>query len=44
MKKTRFTESQILDVLKQVESGMKVDDVCRKAGISSATYYNWKSK
>ena len=38
MKKTRFTESQILDVLKQVESGMKVDDVCRKAGISSVRF------
>ena len=44
MKKTRFTESQILDVLRQVESGLKVDDVCRKAGTSSATYYNPKAR
>jgi len=44
MKKTRFTESQIVSVLKEVESGLKVDEVCRKHGISSGTYYNWKSK
>jgi len=44
MKKTRFSETQIVSILKETESGMKVDDVCRKHGISSATYYNWKSK
>jgi putative transposase len=44
MKKSRFTESQIVGVLKQVDAGHKVDDVCREHGISSATYYNWKSK
>ena len=44
MKKSRFSESQIVSILKEVESGMKVDDVCRKHGISSATYYSWKSK
>jgi len=44
MKKSKFSESQIVSVLKEAESGMKVDDVCRKHGISSATYYNWKSK
>jgi len=44
MKKTRFTESQIVAILKEVESGLKVDQVCRNHGISSATYYNWKSK
>ena len=44
MKKSRFTESQIVGVLKQVDAGAKVEDVCREHGISSATYYNWKSK
>lgn len=44
MKKSRFTESQIVGVLKQVDAGSKVEDVCREHGISSATYYNWKSK
>ena len=44
MKKSRFTESQIVGVLKQVDAGAKVEDVCRGHGISSATYYNWKSK
>jgi putative transposase len=44
MKKTRFTETQIVAVLKEVDSGVPVKDVCRKHGISDATYYNWKSK
>lgn len=44
MKKSKFTETQIVAVLKQVESGLKVDDVCRQCGISPATYYNWKAK
>jgi putative transposase len=44
MKKSRFTETQIVSILKEVESGLKVDQVCRNHGISSATYYNWKSK
>lgn len=44
MKKTRFTETQIVGVLKEVETGLKVDEVCRKHGISPGTYYNWKSK
>lgn len=44
MKKSRFTESQIITVLKETDAGMKVEEVCRKHGISSATYYNWKAK
>jgi putative transposase len=44
MKKTRHTESQIIKVLKEVEGGRAVKDVCREYGISDATYYNWKSK
>ena len=44
MKKSRFTESQIVSILKESDAGMKVEEVCRQHGISSATYYNWKSK
>ena len=44
MKKSRFTESQIVSILKESDAGMKVEEVCRRHGISSATYYNWKSK
>ena len=42
--KKRFTEEQIIGILKEAESGMKVAEVCRKHGVSDATYYNWKSK
>ena len=42
--KKRFTEERIIGILKEAESGIKVADVCRKHGISDATYYNWKSK
>lgn len=44
MKKTRYTETQIIKVLKEVEGGRHVKEVCREYGISDATYYNWKSK
>ena len=44
MKKTKFTEAQIFFALKQSETGVAVAEVCRKMGISEATYYNWKKK
>jgi len=44
MKKSQFTESQILAVLKEGEAGIPVAQIMRKHGISQATYYNWKSK
>jgi putative transposase len=42
--KKRFTEEQIIGVLKEAEAGMKPAELCRKHGISEATYYNWKAK
>jgi putative transposase len=44
MKASRFSEAQIAFVLKQAEDGAAVAEVCRKAGISQATYFNWKKK
>ena len=44
MKKTRYTEEQIAFALKQAETGTRVREVCRKMGISEATFYNWKKK
>jgi putative transposase len=44
MKKTRFTEMQIVAILKRHESGVKVSDLSRELGISDATFYNWKAK
>ena len=44
MKKSKFTESQIVFALQQAETGTAVAEVCRKLGISEATFYNWKKK
>jgi putative transposase len=44
MKKSKFSESQIIQILNEKEAGYTVSDLCRKHGISEATYYNWKSK
>lgn len=44
MKHSRFSEEQIIGILKEQESGMKTGDVCRRHGISEGTFYKWKSK
>lgn len=44
MKRKRFSEEQIIGVLKEHEAGVKTADLCRKHGISDATFYNWKNK
>jgi putative transposase len=44
MRKSRFTETQIVSILKLAYAGKKVKDICREHGISDATYYKWKSK
>ena len=44
MKKSKFTEAQIVFALKQSENGVAVSEICRKMGISEATFYNWKKK
>ncbi len=44
MKKSRFTDSQILAILKQAEGGIPVPELCREHGMSSATFYKWRAK
>jgi putative transposase len=44
MRKSRFSETQIIGIFKQVEAGRQVKDVCREHAISDATYYQWKTK
>ena len=44
MKKIKYREEQIVGILKEVEAGSTVTEICRKYGISDATYYNWKAK
>ncbi len=44
MKKSRFTETEIVAILKQSDAGLPVKEICRQAGISVQTYYQWKSK
>jgi len=44
MKTSRFSDTQIITILKQADGGLKVKDLCREHGISDATYYNWKAK
>ena len=44
MKKSRFSEAQITGILKEAESGLPVAELCRKHGMSDATFYNWRAK
>lgn len=44
MKKSRFTDSQIIEAIKRVETGLAVPELCRELGISSATFYKWRAK
>ncbi len=44
MKRSKFTDSQIMEALKRVEGGLAVPELCREIGISSATFYKWRSK
>jgi putative transposase len=44
MKRSRFSEEQIIAILREHEAGVKTDEVCRKHGVSSATFYKWKAK
>lgn len=44
MKRSKFTDSQIIDAIKRVETGLGAPDICRELGISTATFYQWRSK
>ena len=44
MKRTRFTEEQIIGILKESEAGRKTDELCRQHGVSKATFYEWRKK
>ena len=44
MKRSRYSEDQIVGILKEAEAGISVSELCRKYGMSDATYYNWKAK
>lgn len=44
MKRSKYSESQIVGILKEADAGLQVKEICRKYGISDATYYKWKSK
>ena len=44
MKESRFTAEQVINILKEADQGMKIDELCRRYGISKATYYQWKAK
>jgi putative transposase len=44
MKKARYSEEQIIGILKEAEAGVAITELCRKYGISDATYYNWKAR
>lgn len=44
MKKSRYTEEQIIGILKQAEAGISIKDLCRKGGFSDATFYKWRTR
>ncbi len=44
MKRSKYSEEQIVNILKEADAGIKIPDLCRKYGFSDATYYNWKAK
>ena len=44
MRKSKFTDSQIMDAVKRIEAGFAVPDICRELGISTATFYKWRAK